>query len=236
MQQTFLNRLRERRYLVLLLALVLTIVVQPLAREFLAGLMIYDVLRTLVVLIVFFIIFQRRIGRFLSVAIGLPVLVGGWAPHLLPARFEMAFGVIHHSFLAVFLGFAVAMILRSLFERKVVQADDVIGTICGYLLAGIVWGNLYLLIDIFVPGSFSVRQDIAVQLASRHARQSLFVEYSFMTLTSLGSGDMTPSSAPAASLTWLEAMFGQFYIAVIVAQLVGLRLAQALQQRDPKIE
>jgi voltage-gated potassium channel len=142
--------------------------------------------------------------------------------------------VVHHGFLVAFLGFAVAVILRGVLERKEVRADDVIGAICGYLLAGIVWGNLYLLVELVFPGSFSVRQDIAEQLASRHARQSLFADYSFVTLTSLGSSDITPTSSPATSLTWLEAMFGQFYIAVIVAQLVGLRLAQALQQGDPK--
>jgi voltage-gated potassium channel len=168
--------------------------------------------------------------------IGLPVLAGGWAPNILPDRFEMALGVIHHGFLVVFLGFAVAMILRGIFERKEVRVDDVLGTICGYLLAGIVWGNLYLLVEIFWPGSFSMHQEIAGQLASRYTRQALFAGYSFVSLTSLGSGDIMPSSSPATSLTWLEAMFGQFYIAVIVAQLVGLRLAQALQQRDPKSE
>jgi voltage-gated potassium channel len=225
-----------RKHLVLLLTLVLTIVVQPLARGFLAGLIIYDVLRTLIVFTVFFIVFQRRRDRLVSMVIGLPVLVGGWAPYILPARCETALGVIHHGFLVAFLGFAVAMILRGILDRKIVQADDVIGAICGYLLAGIVWGNLYLLVELFFPGSFSMHQDIAGQLASRYTRQSLFVDYSFVTLTSLGSGDITPNSSPATSLTWLEAMFGQFYIAVIVAQLVGLRLAQALQQRDPKSE
>jgi hypothetical protein len=53
-----------------------------------------------------------------------------------------------------------------------------------------------------------------------------------VTLTTMGYGDITPIRHPATSLTWLEAMFAQFYITVIVAQLVGLRLAQALQQAD----
>ena len=236
MGQSFLDRLRERRHLLLLLTLVATIVVQPLARGFLPGLIIYDVLHTLVVLIVFFIVFQRRWDRLVSMVFGLPVPAGGWALHILPDRYKVVLGVIHHGFLVAFLGFAVAMILRDILERKVVQADHVIGAICGYLLAGIVWGNLYLLVELFFPGSFGVRQDIGGQLANRFARQSLFTEYSFVTLTSLGSGDITPNSSPATSLTWLEAMFGQFYIAVIVAQLVGLRLAQAVQQRDPKSE
>jgi Ion channel len=234
MKHSFLNRLRQRKHLVLLLTLVSTIVVQPLAPRFLAGLVVYDVMRSLVVLTVFFIVFQRGRDRLVALVIGMPVFAGSWAPYILPDRFEAALGVIHHSFLVAFLGFAVATILRDIFERQVVRADDVIGAICGYLLAGIVWGSLYLLVELFLPGSFSVQQDIAGQLASWHSRQSQFAYYSIVTLTSLGSGDTTPISSPATSLTWLESMFGQFYIAVVVAQLVGLRLAQALQQGDPE--
>jgi voltage-gated potassium channel len=159
MKHSFLNRLRERKHLVLLLTLVSTIVVQPLARGFLAGLIIYDVLHTLVVVTVFFIVFQRRRDRLVSLLIGLPVFAGGWGPYILPGRFETASEVMYHSFPVAFLGFAVAMILRGIFERKVVQADDVIGTICGYLLAGIVWANLYLLVELFFPGTFIVHPE-----------------------------------------------------------------------------
>ena len=126
------------------------------------------------------------------------------------------------------------MILRRIFERRVVRGDDVIGAICGYLLAGIAWGSLYLLVDLLVPGSFIVHQTIAGQLGHWYSRQSLFEYYSLMALTTMGYGDITPLRPPATSLTWIEAMFGQFYIAVIVAQLVGLRLAEALQPPDPK--
>ena len=115
-----------------------------------------------------------------------------------------------------------------------VGGDDVLGAICGYLLAGIAWGSLYLLVELLVPGSFSVQQAIAGQLGGWYARQAVFDYYSLMTLTTIGYGDITPIRPPATSLTWIEAMFGQFYIAVIVAQLVGLRLAEALQPTDPK--
>ena len=72
--------------------------------------------------------------------------------------------MIHHTFLVAFLGFAAAVILRRIFERKAVGADDVLGAICGYVLAGIAWRSLYLLVDLLVPGSFSVQQAIAGQL------------------------------------------------------------------------
>jgi hypothetical protein len=50
----------------------------------------------------------------------------------------------------------------------------------------------------------------------------------------LGYGDITPIGPPAYTLTWLEVMFGQFYMAVVVAQLVGLKLAQALRGGGPE--
>jgi voltage-gated potassium channel len=234
MENSFLNRLDERKHLVLLLTLVATIVVQPLARGLPVGLIVYGVLRTLVVLTVFFVIFQRRRERLVSLVIGLPVTASTWVHYTLPGRFETALGVVDLGFLVAFLGFAVVVILRGILDRKMVRADDVIGAICGYLLAGMVWGSLYLLVELLLPGSFSVQQEIAGRLADWDSRQSLFDYYSFMTLTTVGYGDITPLRPPATSLTWIEAVFGQFYIAVIVAQLVGLKLAQALEQAEPK--
>jgi len=54
-----------------------------------------------------------------------------------------------------------------------------------------------------------------------------------MTLTTMGYSDITPAGAPVYTLIWLEAVFGQFYIAVVVAQLVGLKLAQAIKKDSP---
>ena len=120
MRNAFWNRLRERKYLMLLLTVASTIVVQPLAHGFLAGLIIYEVLRNLLVVTVLFIVFQRRHVRLVSLLIGLPVMASNWAHYTVPERFEPALAVIHHAFLVAFLGFAVTVILRRIFERKVV--------------------------------------------------------------------------------------------------------------------
>ena len=63
-------------------------------------------------------------------------------------------------------------------------------------------------------------------------RISLFDYFSLVTLTTMGYGDVTPVHGPARTFALIEAVFGQFYIAVLVAQLVGLRLAQAMQPND----
>jgi hypothetical protein len=226
--------LRERKHLVLLLTVGLMLVVQPLAHGFLVGLILFDVLVMLLVLAVFLIVFQRRRERLLSLVIALPALVGNWAGHCLSGGTQVASWVVYHGFAVLFLGFAVVVILRGLFAQKVIRADHVLGTCCGYLLAGVAWGNLYTLVELLLPGSFSVKPEIAWQLADEHRRRFLFNYYSFMTLATLGYGDITPIGPAVTSLTWIEALFGQFYVAVIVAQLVGLKLAQAMNNANPE--
>ena len=83
------------------------------------------------------------------------------------------------------------------------------------------------------PETFSVNKDIVWRLGEWHQRRALFDYLSFTTLMTLGYGDVTPVGPPAYTLTWLEVMFGQFYMAVVVAQLVGLKLAQALRGDRP---
>jgi uncharacterized membrane protein len=55
-----------------------------------------------------------------------------------------------------------------------------------------------------------------------------------VTITTVGYGDVTPVHPPATALANLEVVFGQFYIAIVVAQLVGLQLAQAIAPKDPR--
>jgi len=78
-----------------------------------------------------------------------------------------------------------------------------------------------------VPGSFRVGQGFGAQLDSWHGRIAVMNYASLGSLTGVGSGEVVPVRPPATVLTTLEAVFGQFYIAVVVAQLVGARLSHA---------
>ena len=100
-----------------------------------------------------------------------------------------------------------------------------VGPLCGYLLAGGVWANLYALTAVLVPRSFNADPAVAGQLANWHGRRALFDIFSLSTLPSMGYDAVTPIAPPATTLAVLEALFG-LYIAVVVAQLVGIRLAQ----------
>ncbi len=102
----------------------------------------------------------------------------------------------------------------------------------GYLLAGASWANVYALTELLLPGSFNMSQQFAADLPDWHGRAAVFDYFSLVTLTTMGYGDITPARAPATLFATLEAIFGQFYIAILVAQLVGLRLVQAAQPDD----
>jgi voltage-gated potassium channel len=228
-----MSGLRERKHLVLLLVLVLGLVFQPLAHGLLLGLVVYDVLLTLVLLAVFLVVFQRGWERFVALGVGLPTLVSNGAAHALSGGPRLASWAVYHCLVVAFLGFAVVVILRHLFQARAIRVDQVLGACCGYLLAGVAWGNLYVLAELLLPGSFRLSREVAWQLADEHTRRFLFNYFSFATLTTLGYADVTPVGPPASTLTWLEAVFGQFYLAVVVAQLVGLKLAQAVGRAEP---
>jgi hypothetical protein len=227
-------RARQWKHVILLTMLVCVLFSQPLAPDHgLFGPMLHDVLVTFALVVVFYVVFESRVDRYVALAMGLVSIGSNWLRHFLPDHGGTALAMVHDSALAIFFGFAVVEILRNIFRQKTIRADDVVGSVCGYLLAGGVWASLYSLVEHAAPGSFTISPSLSLQLDGWHSRQALFDYFSFVTLTTMGYGDVTPIRAPAVSFAWAEAVFGQFYIAVVVAQLVAVRLTQTLRRGDP---
>lgn len=223
-----------RKHLALLTALVVMLMAQPLVghRSELGG-AISDAVLSAICLYLFFIVFGSRREQGIALALILPAFASNFGIYVLPDGIHVASEIVYHCAMVGFLGFAVAVILRGIFRKNVIGGDDVIGAFCGYMLLALVWANLFTLAYLFAPNGYSVNQDIAWRMAEWHHRRALFEYLSFTTLTSLGYNDITPIGPPAYTLTWLEVMVGQFYMAVVVAQLVGLKLAQALRDSPP---
>jgi len=163
---------------------------------------------------------------------GIPTLLGKWLAYLFASSDVDVVALTDHFVEIVFLGFVAVMILRAIFTRGSISLDSIFGAICAYLLLGMAWGSLYSAIEVLQPGSFQAAGKMADALGSTEARGPVLVYYSFITMTTVGYGDITPVSPPARTLAWLEAMMGQFYIAVLVAFLVGIRLSQGLVKRN----
>jgi hypothetical protein len=101
-----------------------------------------------------------------------------------------------------------------------VDGNKIIGAVCVFLLLGLIWTTLCLMIAELIPGAFN-----GLDEGSWDETFPDLVNYSFVTLTTVGYGDVGPAAPLARFLALAEVIVGQFYIAVLVASLVGIRIA-----------
>jgi putative Mn2+ efflux pump MntP len=135
---------------------------------------------------------------------------------------------------AVFLVTMAGMILVSVLCDYVASMRAIFGAICVYLLIGLCWAMMYSALEYVQSDAFALaHRTMPVRL--RDGREitsySQMVYFSFVTMTSLGYGDITPRTPAAQTLTWLQAVAGQLYITVLIARLVSA-LPQTIPKRD----
>ena len=223
--------LARHKYLLLLLTLVGILLVQSFAHPVV---FVSEVLAPLSMLAVLLVVFTGRRQRTVALAVAAAAIAANVARFLpMPSEYHALQTAGAHGIRVLFPAFAVAVILRNIFAEKTIAGDQVLGAVCGYLLAGAAWAHIFVLAEILAPGSFSVGSELAKGFSGWHGRDALFYYFSLVTLTTMGYGDVTPVRAPATVLVTFEAIFAQFYLAVVVAQLVAMRLAQALEAKGP---
>jgi hypothetical protein len=222
------------RYLVLLATLLLVLVVQPVSFGFSTPPQWVDAFLMLVTLALLLSFCPDKNRRWFALALGLPTGLLSLGGYLLAEQPRDVVVMIGHGLAVGFYAWAAVLIITSLLRRQPLSLDSVFGVICGYLLLGMAWGVLYSMLDTVRPESFEVSSRLAEQVPAGHPRIHLFTYYSFITLTTVGYGDVTPVSAPARTCAWLEALTGQFYLAVLVAGLVGALLSRKSEGSDPQ--
>jgi hypothetical protein len=159
--------------------------------------------------------------RFLIVALVLaaPALISRWLLHFSPVPWLV---IADFVFDILFFSFNTYAILSYILRKRAVTADMIYGAACAYLLLGVVWGLIFGLLEFVQPGSFAITGTVDMEA------QDLVVTmlyYSFVTLTTLGYGDLVPVTPPARSLSFLEAVLGQLYLAILIARLVGMHIS-----------
>ncbi len=119
---------------------------------------------------------------------------------------------------AIFFALAIVILIKKMMERKVITADTIKGGISIYFLIGLLWMIFYTFASNINPDSINIADNNTVDL----------FYYSYTTLTTLGYGDITPKGDIVKLLAIAEAFIGQIYLAIFIAQLVGLNIAQKL--------
>jgi len=133
----------------------------------------------------------------------------------------------------LFLAVTVIALVSRLFTVKSVTLDTISASICAYLLMGVAFAYAFAVIELQNPGSFSAAlfQRSAGHIAPLIASLHSFIYYSFVCLTTTGFGDISPVSEGARTLSVMESVFGQLYMAILIARLVSLEVAQSMVER-----
>jgi len=199
----------RRRYTILFYTLLLTMVAAPVVAAFeLEGSLIEFFLAANLLAAVMPVSAGR--GR----CILLIIVTVAWLARLATAWFD------HQALSAMTLGmwtliglFAAAAALRFAMRATLVDAEHLYAALSAYLLAGIFFGNFYWVLQQIWPGTFAVTGDFSRMSA---------IYFSFVTIATLGYGDIVPRSDVSRGLAIVEGVGGQLFLAVMVARLVSL--------------
>jgi hypothetical protein len=174
---------------------------------------------------------KGRAWKLFALLLGLPAVVL-WLVGVVVV--SEGVGVLRHLFLATFLGYVICVLLRSIFDSRQVTFNTVCASLCIYLLLGLVWALAYSVVDVLDPAAFTytVHADKSPSWLQAGTGNTEVLYFSFATLTTLGYGDIVPTSPISRMLASIEAIAGQLYLAVLVARLVGMHIVYSTGQEQ----
>ena len=162
-----------------------------------------------------------RRHRNLAVGLGGPAILFQMMAFSAPSHISLFMAAIAT---LLFFGFVITVVYRSMLAPGKVTVDKLAAAVNVYLLLGLAWAILYGLIASFDYGAFAVTTTEIQTLEEYvdYGAEFIFVYFSFVTLTTLGYGDILPMTPLAQTAAWMEAVVGQLFLAVTIARLVGL--------------
>jgi len=198
----------------LLIALVLLFVFFPFVEEVKGGDVIVSILLSLVLLSAVLAVADRKGVFFIALVLAIPAIVGRWINHfrpdLVPPPVFLVAGL-------ALIAFVVANLLRFVLRAPSVNTEVLCASISAYLMLGLLWTVAYWLVAQVTPNAFSFNTGPKETMSGFNA-----FYFSFITLSTVGYGDIAPASRIARWLAATEAMTGLLYVTVLIARLVSL--------------
>jgi voltage-gated potassium channel len=217
---------RRWRYLFLLVALLVLLVVQPIVASFGDVGPLFDALFAAVLLVLVLALAQDKVWRAIACILLIPAAALSIGGHLLTSSAQVVSVTAGHAIGALFFVAVAGKIIQSILVSQELTLDSIFGAICGYLLLGVACALAYAMIYAANPESFQFGDSVSRQMQQADYSRSVFIYFSFVTLTTVGYGDVIPVSTPARTLAWVEAITGQLYLAVLVAGLISALVAR----------
>jgi len=215
--EKLLRVMRFRRFstVELLIALALLFFVFPFVEELRGGDIIVSLLLSLVLLSAVLAVADRKGIFYVALLLAIPAIVGRWINHfqpdLVPPPVFLTAGL-------VLIAFVVANLLRFVLRAPSVNAEVLCASISAYLMLGLLWTLAYWLVDQLTPGAFAFN----TAMGTHSIRGFNAFYFSFITLCTVGYGDITPVSKVARMLAAMEGITGLLYVAVLIARLVTI--------------
>ena len=228
------RELRTRRHTALLLAIVALLAVRPFLGDAGAASVVFNLAAFLTLLVALLtiqvdelvgereaLLVQQRKRAFVGWALGVPALAVRLWLFIAPDPRLVLVGAV--SWL-MFFSYATWSQLRGVLKQREVTGETISMSISIYLLLGLCWGLLYIVIFTRHPEAFSFGTSPGV---SEQHMFPIFIYFSLTTLSTIGFGDITPLSLQARYAAVAEGITGQFYLAILVARLVGMQMSRA---------
>ncbi len=210
------NKEQTGSYLTLLLCLMGLMLAAPFAgaRD---DTLVVDLVTSVVLFAGIWSLFHNRTILWAGLLIFFPTIAARWCYTYWPQE-----GFLYATTLgtALFMLFNAYAIFVYILHQKKPRPDTIYGGVCIYFFLGFLWSELYVLTELYAPGSFAISSE-GLSLLSMKAELSYF---SFVTLATLGYGEITPVGDMARTLAVMEAVVGQMFVAVFIARLVGFHL------------
>jgi len=216
-------------YFILTLTLLLCTIAFPLGSRLIGTNVMQVMITALLIASMYAVIERKWLFRALLLVI-LPIILSNWFVD--PNESHPYLNWLTALATDVFLVTVLVVIFADIVTSKRVTADLIFGSVAVYLLFGVVVALIFHLINSVDPGSVIASIGVVDTVADRRDEFSELLYFSFVTLTSVGYGDLTPLESPARSVAMLEGIVGQLYIAILVAKLVGVYTAQSLTETE----
>ena len=208
--------------LFLLMALLALLLLYPFFAGRVMAHALWDICSSAILLLGIYAISHVRRHLVIAVVLAIAVLGTKWSGYVIDNERLL---LVNYGLGVIFFAFTACLLLADVLRKGAVTADKIYGALCVYLIIGLTWGFMFLTLEGCQPGSFLFGQ---ARLSGIEKDPATLVYFSFVTLSTVGYGDITPLSPPARSFAFMEAIIGQIYLAVLVARLVGLHIAYSM--------